>query len=96
MSLPRCAGFILLFACSLTWSAPRLSAQLTGGAVVGTVKDRSGAVVPGAQVSLRNSGTGVVYAAVTSAQGTFAFPVVPVGEYSFTAKATALNRSPGR
>ena len=49
------AGIVLLAALAGT---NRLSAQATG-TIVGTVTDASGAAVPGANVQVKNSGTGV-------------------------------------
>lgn len=57
----------LLFALSF---ALALSAQDTAS-ITGVVTDTSGAVVPGVQVTLSNSATGVKYQAVTNAEGSF-------------------------
>ena len=54
----------LLFALSF---ALALSAQDTAS-ITGVVTDTSGAVVPGVQVTLSNSATGVKYQAVTNAK----------------------------
>src|SRR5579871_698344 len=55
-----------------------------GGSVSGTVKDRSGGVVPGASVTLINTTLGASFNTVTDAQGAYAFPNVPVGRYDLT------------
>jgi Carboxypeptidase regulatory-like domain len=51
----------------------------------GTVVDATGAVVPGATVTIQNSQTGVKFDAVTQANGTFAAPSLPAGTYAVTA-----------
>src|SRR5918993_3471464 len=57
------------------------SAQTTLGRVTGTVLDQSGGVLPGATVTLTNSGTGAVLTTVSGDSGAFLFPQVPVGTY---------------
>src|SRR5262245_29245253 len=50
----------------------------------GTVADSSGAVIPGADVKVRNNGTGAEYNAVTASDGGFTVPSVPGGTYTVT------------
>ena len=45
-----------------------VSAQAVSGTILGTVKDSSGAVVPGATVTLVNTGTGLTRTVVTDAK----------------------------
>ncbi|HEV2387533.1 MAG TPA: carboxypeptidase-like regulatory domain-containing protein [Candidatus Acidoferrales bacterium] len=52
------------------------------GSVVGTVTDPSGALVPGADVTLTNLGTNAVRTAQTDAKGGYTFPDVPPGQYA--------------
>ena len=48
-----------LFMIAVLLMAPlRLSAQLTGATISGTVRDESGAVMPNATVAIRNQETG--------------------------------------
>ncbi|MBV8114571.1 MAG: carboxypeptidase regulatory-like domain-containing protein, partial [Silvibacterium sp.] len=62
----------------------------TGGRISGSVKDPSGAVIPGSQVILLNPATDVRQSAVTDASGEFNFPVVPVGQYELDVTATGF------
>ncbi len=55
-------------------------AQTTSG-VFGSVTDTSGAVVPGASITLTNTATGVTYSATTSPQGTYRVEQLPPGSY---------------
>ena len=57
------------------------SAQFDAATVLGTVKDTSGAVVPGATVTLKNVATGITATAVTDAGGSYQFLNVRVGTY---------------
>ena len=51
------------------------------GSITGTVTDASGAVVPNANVTATNKQTSTQFTSTTSDQGTYTFPVVPVGDY---------------
>ncbi|OFW00064.1 MAG: hypothetical protein A3F68_05095 [Acidobacteria bacterium RIFCSPLOWO2_12_FULL_54_10] len=56
-------------------------AQLPTATILGTVKDASGAVVPGASLTTRNMETGLTRATVASADGSYRFSALPVGNY---------------
>ena len=60
------------------------TAQTPLGAMAGTVLDQSGGVLPGATVTLTNTGTGQVMTTVSGDAGAFLFPQVPVGAYKVT------------
>jgi hypothetical protein len=64
--------------------AGRLPAQSTFGAILGTVRDVSGALVPGAEVTLINTGTMAKRTMTTDAAGSYAFKNIDVGQYSLT------------
>jgi hypothetical protein len=70
----------LTVAISLLLPIP-LSAQGTGGRILGRVSDSSGAVLSGVKVALVNDATGVSSTAQTSDSGDYVFPQVPVGAY---------------
>ncbi len=57
------------------------------GAIGGRVTDRSGAVVPGTSVVVRNLGTGVTQSAEANHAGLYRLPVVMPGTYSIAASA---------
>ena len=61
-------------------------AQFDTATVVGTVKDNTGGVVPGATVTLTNLDTGVTTVRVTEANGSFEFMTVRIGRYKVTAE----------
>ena len=50
----------------------------------GSVVDATGAVVPGADVSAKHTGTGVANTAVSNAEGLFSIPSLPIGTYTVT------------
>ncbi|MEP6914256.1 MAG: TonB-dependent receptor [Acidobacteriota bacterium] len=79
-------------------------AQITTGAVSGTVKDVQGGVVPGATVTLTSEAKGTTQTpTVTNEKGDFQFPVTPVDTYTVeitmpsfkTVKQTGIAVSPG-
>ncbi len=56
----------------------------TSQTLSGTVVDASGAVIPGADVSAKHIGTGVVSTAVSNSEGLFSIPSLPIGAYTVT------------
>jgi hypothetical protein len=62
----------------------------TGGSISGSVKDPSGAVIPGADLCLVNTSQQTIYRAVSDKQGIYAFPNLPVGHYDLTISATGF------
>jgi hypothetical protein len=61
-------------------------AQVDTGAVLGTVKDSSGAVVPGTKVTLTNEGTGLSDNKAAGPDGAYIFTPVKIGSYTVTAE----------
>jgi hypothetical protein len=70
-------------------------AQLTAGSVVGSVRDTTGAFIPQAQIAITHTSTGATLTTVSSGQGIFTFPVVPVGSYEFKATASGFKNLTG-
>src|SRR5215471_8584606 len=66
-------------------------AQSTFGSFTGTVKDPSGAVVPGAAVEVSNEGTGVARKVTTSSAGVFNVPNLDIGNYRVHVSAQGFN-----
>src|ERR1019366_10679968 len=54
--------------------------------IAGTVRDASGLAVPGAEVAATQTDTGLVRTAVTSTDGTYVLPSLPVGPYRIEIK----------
>lgn len=63
----------------------RVDAQ-TAGSVSGHVSDPTGAVIPGAAVTLKNIGTGGARSTVTTGSGDYTFTEVPPGAYKIEIK----------
>jgi hypothetical protein len=67
-------------------------AQVDTGAVLGTVRDQSGAVVPGARVTLTNEGTAFATSTTAREDGTYIFTPVRIGTYTLTAEFQGFQR----
>ena len=67
------------------------SGQAVGGRIAGSVKDASGAVVPGSSLVLTNVATGVSQSAISDESGVFNFPAVPIGDYELKVTASGFN-----
>lgn len=74
-----------LFFSSIVFSAVVVHAQIVGGTISGTVRDSSGAALSGATVTVRQLETGATRTLLTGADGRYAAPSVPVGDYTVTA-----------
>ncbi len=59
--------------------------QITAATISGLVKDDTGAVLPGATIVVKNSGTGSVRTVVTNDRGLFTVPGLAPGHYETTA-----------
>src|SRR3954471_22583654 len=56
--------------------------QVDTGTILGTVRDNTGAVIPGATVTIRNEGTALLQTTKTSSEGTYVFRAQKIGQYS--------------
>src|SRR5205809_767743 len=56
-------------------------AQLPTGTILGVVKDSSGAVIPGANVTISNVDTSLTRIEASTEDGSYRFPALPVGHY---------------
>jgi Carboxypeptidase regulatory-like domain/TonB dependent receptor-like, beta-barrel len=74
----------LVVAGLFTLVPPAASAQTVTGTLQGTVTDSSGAVVPGAQVVIRNVETGQERNLTTNSDGLYTAAFLPLGRYTTT------------
>ncbi|MGC1580148.1 MAG: carboxypeptidase-like regulatory domain-containing protein, partial [Candidatus Acidiferrales bacterium] len=68
-------------------------AQLTEGTIVGTVTDSSGAVVSGAKVSIKNTGTGATIEEKTDSIGYYRAPHLSPGSYEVRVEKSGFKTS---
>lgn len=74
----------------LCLAALPLSAQRFLGTITGTVSDATGAVVPGAEVTVTDASTGLSRTVSTDSNGTYTVPQLPLGSYQVTVKKTGF------
>src|SRR6185369_10257361 len=60
------------------------------GQIVGTVRDATGAVVPGAALVLIDTATGTAFEGKSGPEGNFTFPNLQPGTYTLTATSTGF------
>src|SRR5436305_10653764 len=70
-----------------------LHAQVDTGAILGTVKDQSGAVVPGAKVTLTNEGTSLSISTTTGPDGGYTFTPVKIATYTVDAEFQGFQKA---
>jgi hypothetical protein len=83
---------LLLLAALVAGSAPA-AAQPLYGSVVGNVKDAQGAVLPGATVTLVNTGTNLRRETISDSQGAFNFVNVLAGQYDLRIMLTGFRET---
>jgi len=64
--------------------------QFDSAAVLGTIKDATGAIVPGATITLTDLAKGISVTATADANGDYQFPLVQVGKYQVTVAKTGF------
>jgi len=80
-------GWILL--CILSTVTPSFG-QTASTSLRGTIKDPSGALVPGAKVTLTNGANGATFDAVADSTGNYTFPQLPPAKYTIKVAATGF------
>ena len=76
--------------CAMLLLSGTLLAQNPLGRIVGTVVDQTGAVVPGATVTIINEGTGQQQTSSTTGEGAFIFAQLQPGNYNVRVEATGF------
>jgi hypothetical protein len=91
MQFRSLALFVVVAVLLSVWRPlPATAQSLTTGDITGTVTDPSGAVVPNAQVMLKNLDAGTTQTRNTNAQGVYRFPLLSPGSYSVSVSATGF------
>lgn len=67
-----------------------MQAQVTGATLSGVVTDPSGATLPGANISIKNTGTGAVHQVTTNQDGLYSAPNLLPGDYQATISAAGF------
>ncbi|OFW40943.1 MAG: hypothetical protein A3J28_11355 [Acidobacteria bacterium RIFCSPLOWO2_12_FULL_60_22] len=77
---------VWIFALVIAIANSPLQAQTAGGSISGVVRDESGAVIPGANITVSNVDTGIARSTVTDAGGRYQVPGLIPGHYEVQAE----------
>ena len=69
-----CMASVCVLSSGLVWA--QATAQISG-----SVKDQSGAVLPGVEITATQTGTGIARTTVTNETGSYVLPNLPLGPY---------------
>lgn len=88
----RRKSFLLLLVmfCLLGVGVGSAAAQFDTGTLSGTIVDSSGALLPGASVTVANTGTGATVSLKSNGVGIFSVSALPFGTYTVTATAAGF------
>jgi len=89
----RFRAHLMLTALAILLAAPVLRAQVDTGTILGTVKDQSGAVVPGAKITVTNEGTSFSLETTAGPDGGYTFTPLKIGTYSVSAEASGFAKA---
>jgi outer membrane receptor protein involved in Fe transport len=78
---------------AVLFTAAAAAAQTVTGEIRGTVRDSSGAVLPGVTVTVTNTQTGLARTDTTSDTGTYVFPSLPIGGYTVSAELQGFRKT---
>src|SRR5262249_32269728 len=74
-------SFCLVFAVSISIAVSNNAWAHATAQISGTVKDQSGAVLPGAEVTTTQTETGISRNTITNETGSYVLPNLPTGPY---------------
>lgn len=81
--------FVAMFG---TVTCPVHAQSSTAGLISGVVTDPSGAVIPGATITLEQIGTNVITKTVSDSKGHYVFPAVDPSQYTLSFSATGFQK----
>ena len=88
-----CRLRLLLPVLLLAASATAAAAQAVKGSLLGNVADEAGLAIPGATVTITETGTNISYTAVTNDSGFYVFSNLKDGTYRVTGELTGFKKS---
>jgi outer membrane receptor protein involved in Fe transport len=87
---------VLFFLAWLLLFSSQVYGQNIYGSITGRVTDPSGATVPNAAITAINTATNARFATVSSQEGVFTLPALPVGTYNLTVEAPGFRTYTGQ
>src|SRR5580658_7003114 len=88
--LRRFATACIFAALTLLCAPAAFSQTITTADVVGVVSDSSGAIIPGAKITIKSMESGESRTETTNAEGQYRFPLMKPGDYEISADAKGL------
>ncbi len=85
-----CKWLLFILTACVVSSGLQAMGQSTFGSIVGTVKDQSGSMVPGATVTLVNVGSSAKHTTTSSASGNYEFLNLDAGTYQVSIQANGF------
>jgi len=73
--------------------SPSLFGQAVNATLLGTIKDATGATVPGAKVTVTDTATGTTHESVTNESGNYTLPDLPPEPTALLPKRTGSRRT---
>jgi len=86
-------GLLSVLVIALLMTPSLVAQSLVSGDLTGTITDPSGAVVPNATVTLKNSGTGQTRTTTTNNSGAYRFSLLQPGSYTVSATASGFSKA---
>src|SRR3954463_8632800 len=87
--LARLSAALMLLGPALPAAA---QSQAVNGSIEGTIKDSSGASLPGVTVTVTNTDTGAQRVVVSGGQGEYRAPLLPLGRYDVVAELQGFKK----
>ncbi|WP_179487370.1 carboxypeptidase regulatory-like domain-containing protein [Granulicella arctica] len=93
VSICRLITYFLCFGILLYSTESYAQNAVSTGAITGTVRDASGALLANVVVTVVSDTTGMTLSAKTNSDGIFSFPALPVGAYKASFSATGFKKT---
>src|SRR5215510_14304255 len=78
-------GLVVLVGILIATFPTRMFGQTTTtGSITGSVRDQTGAFLPGVEIKGEQEGTGQAHQTISSETGTYTLPLLPPGKYTVT------------
>jgi len=90
--LSRIVAVTVFGLCLLVFCGEKVDAQQATALLTGTIKDSTGAVVPGAKVTLKNSDTNIARNVTSDKDGDFLFTLIPIGKYEVDVEKSGFSK----
>src|SRR5438552_10929139 len=90
--MSRQVSFVVVLIALVMGSAVYAHAQVSAGAVLGTVSDASGALIPGVTITVTNEGTNQSRQSITNESGSYRVEPLQAGSYTVTAELTGFRK----